>query len=100
MVNKHNAVACPHHLAEGRGQVFDKCQKIFLYMKSTGLEMYRGTDPHVGKSFVRRQRVIGESELNDARDNSVSEEALMTSLLWRRFKVALMILILVRWSRS
>ena len=50
-------------------------------MKSTELDMYRGTDPHVGKSFVRRQRVIGESELNDARDNGVSEEALMTSLV-------------------
>ena len=58
--------------------------------------MYRGTDPHVGKSFVRRQRVIGESELNDARDNSVSEEALMTSFVWRRFKVALMTSSLVR----
>ena len=68
-------VACPHHLAEG------KCQKIFLYTKSTEVDMYRGTDPHVGKSFVRRQRVIGESELNDVRDNSVSEEALMTSLV-------------------
>ena len=94
-------VACPHHLTEGMGQVLDKCQKIFLYMKSTQLEMYRGTDPHVGKSFVRRQRVIGESELNDARDNGVSEEALMTSLVWRRCKEALMTsLSLVRWSRS
>ena len=67
--------------AGGRGQVLDECQKIFLDMKSTELDMYRGTDPHVGKSFVRRQRVIGESELNEARDNSVSEEALMTSLV-------------------
>ena len=69
-------------------------------MKSTGLDMYRGTDPHVEKSFVRRQRVIGESELNEARDNGVSEEALMTSLVLRRFKVALMTSSLVRWSRS